>query len=155
MWYSMNLQIVNFSPFTIRYLDFSLLPGREKIHNHVEFPLDDLDLSPYCEKLLSTSSSSSSSSSSTRLSQRMASFDSSLTALPSNPWWNHGTKFRLAAVISHLGRSMDEGHYMATCFSHSRNCWINFNDQRVSFVSPSEVLKSEGYLLFYERHRDQ
>eukprot|EP01135_Chromosphaera_perkinsii_P007542 Nk52_evm26s913 gene=Nk52_evmTU26s913 len=55
-------------------------------------------------------------------------------------------RYVLYAVVNHHGK-MDAGHYTAFVMRH--NHWFHFDDDHVTKTNVSEVLKSEGYLLFY------
>ena len=57
-------------------------------------------------------------------------------------------KYNLTAVVFHTG-FMDGGHYQ--CYARKNDRWYLFNDSSVSQVSRDEVLKCQGYLLFYTK----
>jgi len=58
--------------------------------------------------------------------------------------------YRLYGVIVHRGHSTRSGHYFAYA-RHATGAWYQFNDDVVTAVSEQTVLKSQAYLLFYER----
>uniref|UniRef100_A0A1I8GXK8 Ubiquitin carboxyl-terminal hydrolase n=1 Tax=Macrostomum lignano TaxID=282301 RepID=A0A1I8GXK8_9PLAT len=60
-----------------------------------------------------------------------------------------GKQYRLFCVVNHSG-SLSAGHY--TCYvRHNCNTWYKCDDHQISDVPVSEVLTSEGYLLFYHK----
>lgn len=60
--------------------------------------------------------------------------------------------FRLRSVISHHGTSISQGHYTADIFFADLDCWMNANDESLTFVSELEVLsRHNAYLLVYEQ----
>ena len=56
------------------------------------------------------------------------------------------TKYRLKAVIIHLGKSVHSGHYVA--YIRDEKGWVLFNDERVT-LSKEPVL-GKGYIYLYE-----
>ena len=61
------------------------------------------------------------------------------------------TKYDLAAVIAHTGKSMDSGHYLAMVFHPESGAWLEFNDAKVQVVQESYVKQQSAYILFYKR----
>ena len=57
--------------------------------------------------------------------------------------------YELIGVISHLGESSMEGHFIAFCKHFDFN-WYFFNDGIVSQVSPNDIYKGTPYILFYQ-----
>jgi len=58
--------------------------------------------------------------------------------------------YNLFAVVSHHGDYISNGHY--TCYSKTLNShWIHFDDEKLTRVQEKDVLRSNAYLLFYER----
>ncbi|XP_075049636.1 LOW QUALITY PROTEIN: ubiquitin carboxyl-terminal hydrolase 21 [Mixophyes fleayi] len=55
--------------------------------------------------------------------------------------------YNLYALCNHSG-SVHYGHYTAYCKDQAG--WFAYNDSRVSPISESQVLSSEGYVLFYQ-----
>ncbi|XP_053331051.1 ubiquitin carboxyl-terminal hydrolase 21 [Spea bombifrons] len=55
--------------------------------------------------------------------------------------------YNLYAACNHSG-SVHYGHYTAYC--KDQTGWSAYNDARVSAISESQVVSSEGYVLFYE-----
>ena len=90
--------------------------GYSKIVDHVEFPLENLDMGKYiCENA------------------------------PDKDY----SKYDLFAVSQHFGGT-GGGHYTAICKNIDGN-WYNYNDSSVSRASPSNVVTSSAYVLFYRR----
>ena len=50
-------------------------------------------------------------------------------------------------MVNHVG-SLDAGHYTAYVRQH-KDQWYRCDDHLINRASLSEVLNSEGYLLFY------
>jgi ubiquitin C-terminal hydrolase len=57
--------------------------------------------------------------------------------------------YDLIGVISHLGESSMEGHFIAFC-KHFDGNWFLFNDSIVSNCSESEIFRGTPYILFYQ-----
>jgi len=57
--------------------------------------------------------------------------------------------YDLIGVISHLGESSMEGHFIAFCKHFSGN-WILFNDAIVTNVSENDIFRGTPYILFYQ-----
>uniref|UniRef100_A0A224XEA4 Ubiquitin carboxyl-terminal hydrolase n=1 Tax=Panstrongylus lignarius TaxID=156445 RepID=A0A224XEA4_9HEMI len=58
--------------------------------------------------------------------------------------------YNLYAVSNHSGTAYS-GHYTAYCLHAGTGQWYEFNDSRVSSISPRNVVSSEAYILFYEQ----
>jgi len=58
--------------------------------------------------------------------------------------------YELFGVVCHVGRA-DGGHY--TAYIRSGKSWYFCNDDQVSQVPVSTVLKSQAYILFYSKKR--
>lgn len=59
--------------------------------------------------------------------------------------------YKLTCVVNHIGR-VNYGHYYSYCYDAERECWFNFNDDRVSVIPPDIVLNnSAAYILFYQK----
>ena len=69
---------------------------------------------------------------------------------------NTGCNYKLIGVITHIGESGMEGHFIAYCREYWNNQWLKFND---SLVSPVNNFKKEvidfamPYLLFYQKKK--
>lgn len=59
--------------------------------------------------------------------------------------------YKLTGVVVHIGSSQHSGHYVA--YARSANgVWSLFDDSSVRQVGIQEVLRSEAYMLFYQRN---
>ncbi|XP_020287418.1 ubiquitin carboxyl-terminal hydrolase 8 isoform X6 [Pseudomyrmex gracilis] len=61
-----------------------------------------------------------------------------------------GCTYNLYGVANHSGTTYS-GHYTAYCKHPYSGEWHEYNDSRVSVVSPRSVVSSEAYVLFYEQ----
>lgn len=59
-------------------------------------------------------------------------------------------RYQLAAVVKHIGPSVQSDHYTSTARANDGKLY-EFNDERDSAVTIGNVLRSEAYMLFYER----
>lgn len=59
-------------------------------------------------------------------------------------------KYKLVAVINHLGKLRNSGHYTAVIHSQ-KNEFYEFNDSIVHKVNKEAIKGNEAYVLFYER----
>jgi len=57
-------------------------------------------------------------------------------------------QYNLFGVISHIGESSDEGHFIAYC-KHFDNNWYMFNDSIAKTVGENELTNGVPYILFY------
>ena len=57
-------------------------------------------------------------------------------------------KYELFGVISHIGESSDEGHFIAYC-KHFDDNWYMFNDSIAKTVGEDELTNGVPYILFY------
>ncbi|KAM9669089.1 ubiquitin carboxyl-terminal hydrolase 26-like [Dama dama] len=60
--------------------------------------------------------------------------------------------YRLIGVLSHLGKSLNSGHYICDAFDFVRQEWFTFNDLQVSNIEEATMQKarlSSGYVFFY------
>ena len=57
--------------------------------------------------------------------------------------------YDLIGVISHLGESSMEGHFIAFC-KHFDGNWCLFNDSIVKNVSKDDIFRGTPYILFYQ-----
>jgi ubiquitin C-terminal hydrolase len=67
-------------------------------------------------------------------------------------------EYSLLGVASHAGRLLNGGHYVATVRvdgdgEHGSGPFYHFNDQVQTPVDPAAALRSDAYLLFYERKK--
>ncbi|OBA19649.1 cysteine proteinase [Metschnikowia bicuspidata var. bicuspidata NRRL YB-4993] len=74
--------------------------------------------------------------------------DSPAETYQSPPIENEDLKYRLKAVISHMG-THNYGHYI--CYRRWRGIWWKANDEAIYTTTEAEVLSSPGtFMLFYE-----
>ncbi|KAI9595836.1 hypothetical protein BDF19DRAFT_440209 [Syncephalis fuscata] len=52
--------------------------------------------------------------------------------------------YELCAVLTHIGRSADSGHYIAWVRRKNTDDWFKFDDDTVSIVTSEDVLKLDG-----------
>ena len=57
-------------------------------------------------------------------------------------------KYNLFGIISHIGESSDEGHFIAYC-KHFDDNWYMFNDSIAKTVGENELTNGVPYILFY------
>jgi ubiquitin carboxyl-terminal hydrolase 10 len=64
-------------------------------------------------------------------------------------------KYKLFAVVNHIGARAIGGHYTVDIFHPGYNCWIRCDDNNISSISASAVTKFAApkvpYLIFYRR----
>lgn len=80
--------------------------------------------------------------------------DSQNSTMMPTGWYN------LHAVLTHIGRSADSGHYIAWVRSqHDKNIWWKFDDDTVTAVRSEDISKLDGggdwhvtYLCLYQQH---
>jgi len=60
--------------------------------------------------------------------------------------------YDLQAVVSHIGTEAASGHYIA-CINTFAG-WAIFDDANVRYVSETNVLKQQGYILFYQKRNN-
>ncbi|GLJ05165.1 hypothetical protein SUGI_0012510 [Cryptomeria japonica] len=74
-----------------------------------------------------------------------------------NPYFTHGKKFpedftryKLHAVLTHFGQSMDSGHYIAAVLDTTSGTWFKFDDDRVTkLVDFQREVGDDAYMLLY------
>lgn len=59
--------------------------------------------------------------------------------------------YSLYAVVNHIG-TLESGHYIVYIRQH-RDSWFKCDDHTITRATLRDVLNSEGYLLFYHKHR--
>jgi ubiquitin carboxyl-terminal hydrolase 8 len=96
----------------------------------VDFPLQDLDMTPY---MLPTPTDREIRSTNRQLDQSVL-----------GPF-----KYNAYAVVEHFGKGLQSGHYIALVHDRPRQAWRRFDDDRVT-DTPS-IRPDGAYLLFYER----
>ena len=125
--------------------------SRTKLTNDVDFPLEDLDLAPYCELDVVSDAAPASKAppaSPDRSKARRTPRRSASAAAKSDLLYD------LIAVVTHHGTSAGSGHYTACCrdvSSPSTNDWQHFNDDEVNPLTAEEVRTGQGYIFLYAR----
>lgn len=108
---------------------------RDKIDAFVDFPIEGLDLGPYCgerevaKRLLASG----------EYVDGLGLFDQEEPML-----------YDLFAVDEHMG-GLGGGHYRAYAKHHETGQWYHFDDSYVMQVNATEAVNANGYLLFYKR----
>ena len=67
---------------------------------------------------------------------------------------NQNIMYKLIGVITHLGQSGADGHFIAHCLSPIDQNWYTYNDAKVTLIKEMEtevVNLGMPYLLFYQR----
>lgn len=64
--------------------------------------------------------------------------------------------YQLIGVISHLGTTLNSGHYISDAYDFERQVWFTYNDMQMSSVQ--EILMREdrlssGYIFFYMHNK--
>lgn len=80
-------------------------------------------------------------------------------AFPEDVGSNNCGYYELQAVLTHQGRSSSSGHYVSWV-KRKQDEWIKFDDDKVSIVSPEDILRLSGggdwhiaYVLLYGPRR--
>jgi ubiquitin C-terminal hydrolase len=96
--------------------------GATKLNNIIEFPIDELDVSPYLH------------------SNNISKYKKyTLFAI------NNHTNF------SNFGfNGISFGHYYSYCKNYTNNKWYNFDDDNVTEINESDLITKEAYMLFYK-----
>lgn len=96
--------------------------GATKLNNIIEFPIDELDVSPYLHP------------------NNISKYKKySLFAI------NNHTNF------SNFGfNGISFGHYYSYCKNYTNNKWYNFDDDTVTEINESDLITKEAYMLFYK-----
>ncbi|CAH2037596.1 unnamed protein product, partial [Iphiclides podalirius] len=117
-----------------------------KLTTMVEFPLEDLDMTPHLVRRGAPSGDSPGHSRSPR--RRHA------KAAPAGPQDN---VYDLYAICYHHGDDLETGHYTAACKNPYDGRWYKFDDSRVTPVdgrsAHAELVNNTVYMLFYRRKR--
>ncbi|XP_008155181.2 ubiquitin carboxyl-terminal hydrolase 26 [Eptesicus fuscus] len=64
--------------------------------------------------------------------------------------------YRLIGVISHLGNTLNSGHYISDAYDFERQVWFTYNDMQVSSIQEvlmREARLSTGYIFFYMHNK--
>lgn len=130
-----------------RFAQVGFRGGLRKISGHVEFPLE-LDLAPFVEELSGEKSKTELKEKSHTAKRKRAG------SCPNERGKTRGYKYELTGVTVH-GGSLSGGHYTAYvregADSEHRGGWYHCNDSKIQRAQVRDVLKSEAYLLYYER----
>ncbi|XP_006772785.1 PREDICTED: ubiquitin carboxyl-terminal hydrolase 26 [Myotis davidii] len=73
-----------------------------------------------------------------------------------NPKIRDRNAYRLIGVISHLGHTLNSGHYISDAYDFERKVWFTYNDMQVSSIQEVVMRESRlrtGYIFFY-MHND-
>jgi len=105
-----------------------------KIRTPVDFPLHDLDLTPF---MLSTTNPPPED-------------------LPAEAATTPPFTYDAYAVVRHIGTTMQSGHYVTAARDRARGCWRMYNDKVVGDFQPAdggqrEAWREEAYIVFYQR----
>jgi ubiquitin carboxyl-terminal hydrolase 22/27/51 len=137
---------------------------RSKIQAHVQFPLSSLDLAPYqldtrTEELAQAEMArgvpaplARARAAALRAVQASES-DHSTGATPpvdAKPRVDSSSLYDLFAVVTHVGQSLNNGHYIAYV-RRGDDGFFRCDDAAVSAVTDDDVAAEQGYLLFYIR----
>ncbi|GAA6055880.1 hypothetical protein JCM3770_001539 [Rhodotorula araucariae] len=107
--------------------------SRDKLDDLVDFPIDGLDLTPWVEG--------------DKVEKRLAEEMGAGAPVVTEP---DSLTYDLYAVSNHFG-GLGGGHYTAFAKNHENGRWYDFDDSRVSEISPDRIKSSAAYLLFYRR----
>ncbi|KAJ0177197.1 hypothetical protein K1T71_007206 [Dendrolimus kikuchii] len=117
-----------------------------KLTTMVEFPLNDLDMTPHLVRRNGTMAESPGHSRSPRRRHSKT--------LP-NPLQEN--IYDLYAICYHHGDDLETGHYTAACKNPYDSHWYKFDDSKVTSVSDenaySELVNNTAYMLFYKRKK--
>ncbi|CAJ0633733.1 13751_t:CDS:10 [Entrophospora sp. SA101] len=102
-----------------------------KIATQVQFPMENLDMRPYCKESISKKNCDSPGISEKQESLKV-------------------TKYDLYALIHHRG-GLSGGHYIAYAKNPIDGNWYEFDDMFVTKKSADEIMKIEAYILFYSK----
>ena len=129
LWYLPPVLVIHLKRFS--YSRYS----RDKLDTHIDFPLEQLDLSGFISR------SAHATSKKMKLSN-----NNDTTALKQD----EDPIYDLYAVSNHFG-GMGGGHYTAFCQVPDDQGWYDFDDSHVSEVGIGKVQSSAAYVLFYHR----
>lgn len=130
---------------------------KEKTQTHVVFPLhlevDDLRecLSAEARAAYGVAATSAAIHAGNGRSEAAAVGAASAASAAAPPAAATSPRYRLQAVVVHIGRGIDTGHYVAYCYDAPHDTWLLHDDHTVKVVFPAEVQRAQAYLLVYER----
>ena len=108
--------------------------SRDKLDTHIDFPLQQLDLSGFIPR----------SAHATSKKVKLSTAGGGASLKQEDPVYD------LYAVSNHFG-GMGGGHYTAFCQMPDDQGWYDFDDSHVSSVGSGKVQSSAAYVLFYHR----
>ncbi|KAK5162873.1 ubiquitin-specific protease doa4 [Saxophila tyrrhenica] len=119
-----------------------------KIDVPIDFPLENFDLGPY---MLPSPSQSES---------ELIARDYGSDYLRPDPTMTGPYTYSAYAVIRHIGRDIESGHYTSLVRDLGRSTWRCFNDDKFTDFEPgrggwsgrSAVQNHEAYIVFYQRN---
>ncbi|XP_041964345.1 ubiquitin carboxyl-terminal hydrolase 37-like isoform X2 [Alosa sapidissima] len=132
------------------------LPSHQQRGGFVEQLMPSLEMPYYTPSTSPASSHSSSSSLVLRDSGEGAGEPDSMASHLIKTECNT-TTYHLESVVSHLGDSMESGHYICDVAEGDGSTWLCFNDNIVSRKTKEDVLQeraSTAYLLFYVKSEE-
>lgn len=116
LWEGPKILIIQIKRFEYSHM------GGNKLNNMVEFPIYDLDITPYLHA---------------NHSSKYTKYD--LFAI------NNHTNFNNFGF-----NGLSFGHYYSYCKNYLDNKWYNFNDDDVSEIDEDNLVTNKAYILFYE-----
>jgi uncharacterized UBP type Zn finger protein len=123
---------------------------RTKLTHDVDFPLDDLDLAPYCETNDDAVQKPEKTPASTGKSRRTP----RKSTIPPAQVMRSDKMYDLVAVVTHHGLNAGSGHYTACArefTADGTSDWQHFNDDDVNPLTAEEVRTGQGYIFLYAR----
>lgn len=134
----------------VHFKRFGYSRTAQKIHTPVNFPLANLDITPY---MLPQPSGAD---------QKYIESNFSQFATP-EPAMTPPYAYDAYAVVRHHGRTLESGHYTAYVKDRARGVWRYFDDQRTGDFQPGQgrfsgegdLRNSEAYVVFYSRVQGQ
>jgi len=67
--------------------------------------------------------------------------------VPKTPLLDGGTKYELAAFVSHIGPNTNSGHYV--CHAKKEGRWVILNDEKVALSRKTP--KEKGFIYLFKR----
>lgn len=130
----------------VHFKRFGYSRSAQKIHTPVNFPLSNLDISPY---MLPPPSAQDQS----YIESHFASY-----AQP-DPAMSPPYGYDAYAVVRHHGRTLESGHYTSYVKDRARGVWRYFNDNHSGDFQPGQgrfsgegdLRNGEAYVVFYSR----
>ena len=128
-------------------------PHRQKIHNHVEFPIRGLSMQAYLvQEDLSVEVPAKLVVANGRVRRSKALYSNHSDSSDAKACLDSG--FDLHSVVVHRGLHFGSGHYTTYGYDEDKKNWVHCNDVRVSIVPEAEVSEAQAYILFYARRVD-